>query len=375
MQRTTVEQLSLRGFRNYGSFDIALSSGLTIICGPNAVGKTTIIEALQMLTTTRSFRRPSTEDMIKTGEPRASAVMVSSSGEAASRRSETRLLLERGKPRVFQVDRSPRRPADVVGKNTSVVFTPDDLFMVKGPSESRRSTVDEIGDQLSKNYASMRREYARVLRSRNRVLKDGDSDNLLPVLDEQLISVGGKLSAARARLVDRLSGEACRIYGDLSGRETMTARFVPSWERTDTRTLGGDACDEEVARDSIASALAATRPEEAARTATVVGPHRDDIRFIVGGEEARSHASQGQQRTAALSWKLAEVEVMRGVSGKAPLVMLDDVMSELDADRRAALTGIVARTAQTVITTTNLQYFDEDTLGQAAIVEISHGHT
>lgn len=373
MQRTTVERLSLRGFRNYGAFDITLGPGLTIVCGPNAVGKTTIIEALQLLTTTRSFRRPSTEDMIKTGEPHASVAMFVSSGAADTRCSETRLLLERGGPRTYQIDRSPRRPADIVGKNTSVVFTPDDLYMIKGPSETRRATLDEIGDQLSKSYASTRREYARVLRSRNRVLKNGDSDDLLPVLDEQFIALGGRLSAARARLVARLSREACRVYNDLSGREPLAVRFVPSWEKG-THETGGDPSDERLAKECLAAALVTTRTQENARMTTVVGPHRDDIRFRVGGEEARSHASQGQQRTAALAWKLAEVEVMGNVSKRAPLVMLDDVMSELDAGRRMALTRIVARAAQTIITTTNLQYFDEETINQAHIVEIEHGH-
>lgn len=267
--------------------------------------------------------------------------------------------------RTYEVNSKKRPPKELLGRLPCVVFTPDDLFMVKGPAEERRRTVDEAGVQLSAGYAHLRAEYSRVLKQRNAALKARPEPIQMDALDEQLIDLGTRLFEHRRGLAERLSERAGQLYEVMADHESLEVRLVPSWERAGVN--GGEI----ETRAAFARALAGSKQAETARATTIIGPHRDDLLFTVSSRDARTHASQGQQRTAALAWKLAEVGLIEEITSKKPLVLLDDVMSELDRQRRGALTGVLSQTNQTIITTTNLQYFDEDVLSKATILELS----
>lgn len=360
-------RLNLEGFRNYERFELRPHPALTVLVGPNAIGKTNIIEGLQLLTTASSFRRPRWEDLVRWGDSRAAIALTAEEGE---RRLDVRLEIEADGTHTFRVNgQTRRRASDVVGRFPSVVFTPDDLDLVKGPADRRRAAIDDLGSQLSPAYASLRRDYGRVVRQRNALLKDDPGSRELAVWDDSAAALGARLLTHRVRLLDRVMTQAQLHYGSMAGGEPL------SWTYEDRCGLPVDAngarVEVEAAEACIRAEMARRAGEERRRAVTLVGPHRDDVVFLVGGRDARAFASQGQQRTAALAWKLAEVDIVEDVARSRPMLLLDDVMSELDADRRAALSQTVAGRTQTFVTTTNLGYFDDAMLSDATIVDLS----
>jgi len=359
----TVDYLEVKEFRNYEWFLLELDRGLTIIEGPNAAGKTNLIEALQLLLAGESFRNPRWRDVIREGAER-SRISLTASGDG--RDVSVVLDVDRGKGREYRLNGTKRRSVSAAtGTIPCVLFTPDDLMMVKGPSETRRGTLDSLGAQMSVVYDSLRKEYARLLRHRNALLKDQLWGEPLDVITDQLVGAGTRLISHRESLLARVSARATEVFSDLTAGGRLGCEYQHSWTR---EGLAGEH-DEE----AFPNALAASRQRERARGVTIVGPHRDDVRILIDGKEARSFASQGQQRTAALSWKLAEVSVIEEVVGQPPLLLLDDVMSELDKDRRHALARLVNESVQTVVTTTNLQYFEPAMLEKGRVVSIRGG--
>jgi DNA replication and repair protein RecF len=358
----------LRSFRNYEDLKIEPSAGLTILVGPNAAGKTNVIEGIQICTSGRSFRRPRWDEVVSWGAS-AAGLSVTAWDDRTEVVLDSTITTEG--TRTFRVNGVRKmRMSDFQGIIPSVVFTPDDLTLAKGPAEVRRNDIDDLGEQLSKAYGVIRRDYQRVLRHRNVLLREwraGDSD--LEPWDDLLVTLGAKLFIHRRGLARRLVERAEPVYRDLAGGEELDVTYL------DRCGVGLTSVREEVTQTAVEEALrvelANRRADERVRLATLVGPHRDDIGFVIGGREARTYASQGQQRTVALAWKLAEVSVVEDVLGRKPVLLLDDVMSELDAARRRALTDLVRDDVQTIVTTTNTGYFDEETLRTATIVRIN----
>ncbi len=361
-----VTSLILDDVRNYDRLELRPHPELTVLVGPNAVGKTNVIEALQLVTAGASFRRPAWQDLVRWDRP---AGRVSMRAEEGERILEVTLDVTREGTHTFSVNgRAKRRTVDVAGRLPSVTFTPDDLDLVKGPAERRRGAIDDLGGQLSPAYASLRRDFGRVVRQRNALLKEETSGAQMAAWDEQIAALGAKLLTHRLRLLGRVMDCARDSYQHMSSGESLSWRYA---DRCGLPAEAGAASLElEVAEAAIRVELERRAPEERRRATTLVGPHRDDVVFLVDGREARAFASQGQQRTVALAWKLAEVSVIEDLLKRRPVLLLDDVMSELDADRRASLRTAVAGRTQTFITTTNLGYFDAAALADATVVEL-----
>lgn len=361
-----ITRIELAGFRSIESWVLEPHRALTILVGPNAAGKTNTTEAIQVVCTGQSFRRPRWVDLVRWGAPSAH-VSMTAEGEVAA--VDVSLVIDSEGQRTWKAGGlQKRRVADATRFVPIVAFTPDDLTMIKGPAEHRRSSLDSLGEQLSVVYGSLRRDYARVVRQRNSLLRDGAAPAALEPWDIQLISLGARLYTHRRRLLKKVAAEMRPIYSDLSGGETLGVALS---DKCGVETL---SIDEDVEQQVVASTLGVylvTRArDECERGVTLVGPHRDDVVFTVDGRDARAFASQGQQRTIALAWKLAEVRVVTSVLSKTPVLLLDDVMSELDATRRAALTGLIQQDIQTLVTTTNTGYFDPDLLGSALVVPV-----
>lgn len=316
-----------------------------------------------MLTAGESFRRPQWHEVVKWGEPEAHLELEA---EGDGRCLDINLRVTQAGRRAYRVNgKARRRVSEASGIIPSVVFTPDDLRMVKDSADRRRAAIDSVGDQLSASYLAARMEYERIVRQRNAALKDIDGDQAtLAVLAEKLVTSGSAFCGHRKRLFERISSKMSEVYGTLTENEPLTARYVPSWERNGADTETGDMAE------AMNVALTAVVKEEAARGLTLIGPHRDEVEFKVGGRDARAYASQGQTRTIALAWKLAEVGVISEIAGQTPLLLLDDVMSELDEARRHALAEAVGGIAQTVVTTTNLGYFEKSLVDRARVVAI-----
>lgn len=360
-----VTRLDVRDFRNYESLTVEPDPQLTIFVGPNAVGKTSLLEALQLLTEAESFRKPSWSDVIRWGALSCHLRMVA---EGHSRRLETELDIGESGKRVYRVNGKVRRKmTEVAGILPCIAFTPDGLRLVKDSAERRREALDSVGSQLSPSYAQLRQEYDKVLRQRNSLLKQADfEDDLFSAFTDRIVMVGSKLRAHRQRLFARVLEHMRPVYAEIADGEEIDARYLCSWEREGRMDLAG-LDSQEVFFEELRS----RSREERARMTTLAGPHRDEISFSVSGKDARVFASQGQQRTVALAWKLAEVMVVKDVSGQSPVLLLDDVMSELDERRRHALASYVGSVAQTFVTTTNLGYFEKALVNRAKVVTLS----
>ena len=340
-----VRTLWLTDFRSYTSAQLDLGPGLTVLVGANGEGKTNLLEGLAWLASLASFRGAPTDALVRRGAPFAVV-------RALAEREGRELLVEAqlqasGRNRVL-VNRQPlRRARDLLGSLRVTVFTPDDLAIVKdGPGERRRFLDDALVSLHPRNDG-VRAEVDKVLRQRNALLKqtggrlDESTAFTLDVWDQKLASAGAALAAARVDLLDRMRPVLAATYDALARRPAdVVARYEAAW-------LGPDATDPARA---LADALAEARVDDVRRGVSTVGPHRDDLVLSIGEGPARMQASQGEQRTLALALRLAVHHVVTAAAGSPPVLLLDDVFSELDPERSAALLANLPP-GQTVLTT------------------------
>lgn len=378
----SIANIEFEEFRGYTRLSLRGLGKLVVFVGQNAVGKTNIIEGIQLLTAGESFRRPTSDRLISWDAARAQ-ICADLTDEGAQRCIQHKMTVSAGK-KVYEVNGKRRNVSAIKGVCPSVVFIPDHLQMVKSSSVTRRDAVDEIGSQLSKGYAALKTDYARALKQRNLLLREEvHSGPLFESWDESLCVNGARLCINRKRLFARIAARMGEIYDRLAPGELLQCRYLFSWERFDTdgrqcsdlerfADADGDGGEEtlEWAQERLAELSRRLTVQELGRKTSLVGPHKDEISFFINGRNARQYASQGQQRTVVLAFKLAEVEVVREMTGSAPVLLLDDVMSELDGTRRDALTDFIKQGAQTFITTTNLGYFSEELLEDAQVVKL-----
>ncbi len=332
-----LERLWLTDFRSHEQIDLSFARGVTALIGPNGSGKTNIVEAIAWLTSMRSFRGAPTEALIKVGAERAIA-------RATLRSDERELLLEAELPRTgrarIQMNRQRvQRNRDLLGVMSVTVFAPDDLEMIKGSPGERRTYIDDVVVGLHPRNEQTRAQVDKVLKQRNALLKgvhgrlNDDAAFTLDVWDTKLASVGDELGALRAAALDRLSPLVTEALQAVAGGSSeVTIRYAAPWFET-----------------GLAEALTQARKDDVRRGVTTVGPHRDELEILLNGMPARTHASQGEQRSLALALRLAGHELVRVTTGVAPLLVLDDVFSELDDDRSAALVAALP-SGQTLLT-------------------------
>ena len=372
-----IDRISLYQFRGYESFVLENLGQLVVFVGPNAVGKTNIVEALQLLTSGESFRKPSWPELVSWGSDtcRVSADLIGD-----KRRLEHEMRVVDGKRECY-VNGKKKSAAAFRGECPSVLFIPDDLQMVKASSARRRDALDALALQLSSQYSSLRSEYTKTLKQRNLLLREELAQGpLFESWNESLVIHGSRLFLNRFRLFNRLREHMRRIYQTVIPNESFDMAYIPSWCRFDEegRQLPDipeisdvpdvEDVDLKGVQDTMARMLVRLLPTERQRKTSLVGPHKDEISFFIEGRNARRFASQGQQRTVVLVEKLAEVELVREMTGQEPILLLDDVMSELDAAHRDALTSFVEQSAQTFVTTTGFEVFSADLLDRAQIV-------
>ena len=350
-----ITSISFDDFRNYERLRMAGLGDITVFVGRNAVGKTNVLEGIQLCTALSSFRK-------------AHRARVSLGLEDGNRLLKTSLLLEDGK-RSYFLNGKKKSVGDLKGLVPAVVFAPDHLDLAKKSSSVKRGALDDLGSQLSPSYHVVRRDYEKVVRYKNRLLKEEASRSLIESIDETLLTCAFQLSLYRTALFDRISAHVERIYGSISdGAERFSATYEPSWGALPE----GETASRDALRERIASCLRERSAEERARRKSLVGPHADTISFQLDGRDASNFASQGQQRSIVLAWKMAEVALVEETLGQHPVLLLDDVMSELDAHRRTALLSVVGDCVQTFVTTTTLSYFDGEFLSRARVVEIAN---
>ena len=352
-------ELSVFNYRSFDSFTLELSSGVNVLVGHNAAGKTNLVEALQLLTAGQSFRKPAPAQLVREGTGRARADLTLT-GEG--RMVKMSLEAAAGK-RTFKRNGKNVTAAGVRGVLPSVLFCPDHLDMIKRSAGVRRAALDDFGMQLNEQYAKLVGAYERIVGQRNNLLKDLQPDEgLIAVWNESLAATGASLLAHRRALLGRVREHFKAVYRAIAPHERADVAYVSS--------IGSLPDDRGDIESAFLAALADVRADERRRGMTLVGPHRDEVLFTIDDRPARDYGSQGQQRSLVLAWKIAEVQVTRDILGRYPLLLMDDVMSELDASRRDAVMAFVEDGIQTVITTTNLGYFSDGALEGARVVRI-----
>ena len=337
--------IELGDFRSYGGLRWEPAPGVNVLVARNAAGKTNLLEAIGYLSTLRSFRKVPDRILIRMGAERAVV-----RGEVVAANSSTLIEVEMpsGGRRRAQVNRGRLgRLADLLGKVRTVVFLPDDLDLVKRGPAHRRDLLDAISVQLWPGAYGDQREYERVLRQRNMLLKQMGrrADPVsLGVWDERLAAAGARLMARRTAAVAAVEPEASSFYRKLSGGKTgVTVAYRSVWgARQDGDVAGWE--------DSLRGALGAARRKDLERRVSTVGPHRDDVVLLLDERDARLRASQGEQRTVTLALRLAAHRAVQATISEEPLLLLDDVFSELDRHRARALARFLPK-AQTFITT------------------------
>ena len=370
-----IRSLELRQFRNYNHIQLEFSSSLNVFVGENAQGKTNLLEAIYLLAIGRSHRTTREDDLIKQGCDWA-AVRADVDREMGSVRIEV-VLRGDGPKQTKVAGEEVKRQADLLGTVNVVVFSPDDLQLVKGAPALRRRFIDLEIAQVSASYRHHFGRYQRVLKQRNNLLKAVQggyvSPDSLEVWDAQLVSEGSRIVAKRAEALRRLSGWGARMNEQISkGKDILSIEYRPFFAEEGEPPQDWWE-DPAAVAERFQAYLDSVRREERIRGMTLAGPQRDDIAFFVGGVDLRYFGSQGQQRTAVLSCKLAEIEFINEEVGDYPVLLLDDVMSELDDTRREQFLKTVTGRINTFITTTSLRSFSDEILRQAARYRVVAG--
>jgi DNA replication and repair protein RecF len=329
-------ELKCDGFRSLRDVVFRPGPGINIIRGYNAQGKTTLLEAVYYVATSKSHRTANERELVREGADGFRA-------RAHVQRKHRAVVIEanwyQGVKRFRVNGVAQTRVSDILGKIHVVFFSPEDVQLVKGAAGFRRQFLDMELSQLLPSYLHALQQYRQVLRQRNTLLRDPKADpGLLDVWDEQMALHGALLIEERAKYIEQLDKLARVAYTQIAGEERLELQYQPDVKLSSA--LGG--------------ILRQTRNSDLQRGMTTRGPHRDDFEILIGGRAARSFASQGQQRTATLALKLADVELMKERTGELPVLMLDEVLSELDEKRASRLFQSIQKGMQCLLTTTSM---------------------
>jgi DNA replication and repair protein RecF len=342
-----VTRLRLRDFRTYASAEVALGEALTVVHGANGAGKTNLLEGLYFGCTGRSCRTTNEREVVRFDAGPGAAARVTVEGRDADGDHELSVGFRPGEPKRLKADGAPvERLLDVAARPLVSVFLPDRLELVKGPPGLRRSHLDQLVVALWPARVATRRAYAQALAQRNALLArlrgGAGTRTAVGAWDLELARHGLALRDDRARAVELLTAPFVAAAGELGLRGGVDLRYRP---RTQAETP-----------EAFAAELAARLDADLERGFTGHGPHRDELALVRDGRELRAYGSQGEQRLALLALLLAEREVLAAERGAPPLFLLDDVTSELDADRRERLIARLGHAGQSVITTTDLAH-------------------
>jgi DNA replication and repair protein RecF len=339
-------------FRNLAAQTVELSPRTTVLFGPNGQGKTNFLEACFLLCTLRPLRAQKLSELVRFGAEQGT---VTGSFELTGGVRQVAVSIGAGK-RTARVDgKGVRDPDELFGGLAVVAFTPDDLALVKGGPEGRRRLLDRAVQNRHPAHLADARDYLRALRSRNQLLREGAAPALHRAFEEPLARIGARLRLRRERLLDEMRGHAVRAFAQVArGEEPLQLAYLAAGRDSDDLGANASASGEDALVSALLAALGRRFPRDRERGYTSVGPHADDLSLSLGDHPARLFASQGQARAVVLAFKIGEIENLRRVQGRAPLLLLDDVSSELDPQRNDYLMRYLKELqGQVVLTTTD----------------------
>ena len=366
-----IKGIELKNFRNYSDQKIDFDEKVNIILGNNAQGKTNIIEAIYMSSMGRSFRTSRDAELIGFGGEYANIKVDAVRDEIDTRIEIT--LRSKGKNSsskfVKKDKKEVRRTSELINNILLVVFSPEDLRIVKEEPEKRRRFIDREACQISPAYFDVLSNYKRTLIQRNAYLKENYVDpEILDIWDDKLAEYGSNLTDLRRGFIEKIGDYSARIHSGITGGgEELEIRYEPDIEP------GEEIKEPEEKKKYFYERIKKAYESDMRNRTTTAGPHRDDIAFIVNGIDMRNFGSQGQQRTCALSLKLAELDLIREENGEEGILLLDDVMSELDSSRQEYLIDTM-KNNQLFITTTDLDDTIKKKFSDAAYYRVEGGH-
>lgn len=337
-----IKSIDLKNYRNYEHIHIDLEKGVNIFYGENAVGKTNILESIYICSTTKSHRGNKDKEIIKFENTDAHIRLLFNKNEIDY---QIDMHLRSDKPKGIAVNGVKlKKAAELLGIMNIILFSPEDLSIIKNGPSDRRKFVDTELCQLDKVYLYNLTNYNKIINQRNNLLKDiafhPELTDTLDIWDSQLLSLGSKIIDRRNTFIKELNDIIYNIHKNLTGnKENLVIKYVPN-----------------VTIEGFKDKILNNREKDIKYKLTSVGPHRDDFSFFINDNDAKKFGSQGQQRTVALSLKLSEIELIKNITGNTPILLLDDVLSELDSNRQNYLLNCIGN-IQTIITCTGLDEF------------------
>lgn len=351
-----VDRLELTNFRNFQSLTLTFSPGLNLLIGPNAQGKTNLLEAIHFLTTTRSFRGSRNPDLVSFGEPFARLAG-----------GEVEIVLQPGE-KTLKLRGKIARAAEVLGVLRSVLFSPEDMTLLSGPPQGRRAHIDELISRLDRKYLLSLISYHKTLKQRNKLLwqiREGRAKlSELTSWDEMLTRDGATILLRRQEVVAKLQTQLDQISPSLFSGQKVSLKYQAKVTAKEGTERGF--------KEALTASLATSREAEINAATSLVGPHRDDWEVVLSGHHLGRFGSRGQQRAAILALKLSEVTLNEAETGERPILLLDDVLSELDEEHQSRLLEEVGR-QQTILSATSTSFFPSNILKQAAIFQVVGG--
>ena len=358
-----LKNIQIQNFRNYDKLSLNFEKGINIIYGSNGQGKTNLLESLYVLGMTKSHRNYIDNSLIKEDKD-----FFKIKGNLMVGRIKTKMEIDYdGREKQVKLDNNLiKKVSNYISKMNIIIFYPDDLSLIKGsPSERRRFLNSEIS-QLSGDYLVVLNDYSKLLKMRNDYLKNNNIDeNYLNVLTDYLIDKAVILYKMRYKFVEKLNQRIESIYKNLSTLNDFKIVYKTSFPI--------DSYDRDSLKDIIIKNFKKNLYKDKKNKVTMVGPHRDDLEFFIGEDNLKNFGSQGQQRMAILSVKLAEIDIINGYKGSNPILLLDDVFSELDKKKKNNLLKYLTSDIQTIITTTDLTNINKKIRDKSKLIEIEKG--
>lgn len=365
-----IQQLKLQNYRNYEKVNISFDDKINVIIGENAQGKTNLMESIYLLAFTRSYRTPRENELIKWNEDYAKVEGVITKKD---RTFPLEIFISKMGKKAKLNHLEQQRLSDYIGVFNVVMFAPEDLTLVKGSPQIRRRFINMELGQIQPKYIYHLGQYQKILKQRNHLLKQmqrhekQNQSDLLQVLTEQLIEHATSILERRFVFLKLLRKWAVPIHFEIS-------RNLEKLKISYNSTIN---VSEEANREKIETSYYHTfheiKQKEIDRGTTLIGPHRDDLSFHINNKDVKTYGSQGQQRTTALSVKMAEIDLIHNEVGEYPVLLLDDVLSELDDYRQSHLLSTIQGKVQTFVSTTSVDGIDHDTLKKAELFRVNNG--
>ncbi len=353
------KHLALNNYRNCKNIELDFNNNKTLIIGKNAQGKTNILESIYFLSTLKSPRTSNIKEFVNFDENNFSAEITI---EKSNTEIELGIEYKLDKPKVLKVNGLKTTSKNYKGVLTTVLFSTQDLMLLRGSPQDRRNWLDSAISQIYPAHDERISKYNKIRIQKNNLLKEPDINlALLDVFNEQLTTVGANIIYVRQKFLSELKKYAKTGYLDISKNEEFDLKY--SFEEKDLNKIA----------KALKEELEERKFEEIARHQSCVGPHRDDIYFYLNDKDATKFASQGQQRTIVLAIKLAEIELIKNKNGESPILLLDDVLAELDDLRQNYLLSSISDDTQTIITSVDTLLFDNEFLRNVTIFKISNG--